>query len=65
MSEITRQQQLEKFKAAIQEACDRYGFAIYGCGCCGSPMIYDEIASKNRIIEENYNPTPKMKEGEE
>lgn len=53
-----REEDLEAFKNAVEEACTKYGFSIGGCGCCGSPSVVDERT--NECVLENYNPAPRV-----
>ena len=37
---------LEEFLKELSELTRKYGLKIGGCGCCGSPWIYDEEEKK-------------------
>lgn len=38
---------LEEFLKELTELTKKHGLAIGGCGCCGSPFIY-EVKDKNK-----------------
>ena len=39
---LPNSQKLNKFLDELTELSRKHGFAIGGCGCCGSPWIYDD-----------------------
>lgn len=43
---------LEEFLKELSELTIKYGFIIGGCGCCGSPYIFDEKG--NDVLEDLY-----------
>ena len=43
---------LEHFMEELLLLCEKYGYYIGGCGCCGSPWITDD---KNNTIGEYLN----------
>ncbi len=51
MTEIQKKR-IEAFLKELSELTTKYGLAICGCGCCGSPYIEDlNDPSKNVIFE--------------
>ena len=44
---------LEQFLNDLTELSKKYGFSIGGCGCCGSPWIFDE-ESRKIVVEDLY-----------
>ena len=36
---MTNKEKLDKFLEELSELSNKYGLAISGCGCCGSPWI--------------------------
>lgn len=49
--EFTRAR-LQHFLKELTILCDKYGFYIQGCGCCGSPWVND---IKNNKDYDNLN----------
>lgn len=48
-------EKLEMFFKELSELTNKYGFAICGCGCCGSPWVED-VENKKDIAEDlSYN----------
>ena len=38
---MTSKERLDKFLEELSELSNKYRFAIAGCGCCGSPWVYE------------------------
>lgn len=36
---MNNKEKLNKFLEELSELSNKYGFAIGGCGCCGSPWV--------------------------
>lgn len=45
-----RAMQLVTFKQGLEDLRKTFHFTIDGCGCCGSPWIYDEVLRE--IVED-------------
>lgn len=43
----------EQFMNELSLLTQKYGIAIDGCGCCGSPYVYD-MATKETLVEAIY-----------
>ena len=37
---MENKKKIEEFLKELTELTKKYGFAIGGCGCCGSPYVY-------------------------
>jgi hypothetical protein len=35
-----KEKKVKEFLSELSELAKKYGIAIHGCGCCGSPIIY-------------------------
>ena len=35
-----KKKKVDEFLSELSELAKKYGIAIHGCGCCGSPIIY-------------------------
>ena len=35
-----KEEKVKEFLLELSELTKKYGIAIHGCGCCGSPIIY-------------------------
>ena len=44
------QNELNEFLNELSQLTQKYGFAIGGCGCCGSPCVYD-VTTKIDLLE--------------
>lgn len=38
---------LRAFLKDLSKISEKWGMYVQGCGCCGSPWIFDELADKN------------------
>lgn len=53
---------LEEFARDMLTVCNKHGYYIRGCGCCGSPFVRkmendDDLGAEN-IVAENFNVSP-------
>jgi hypothetical protein len=46
---------VEMFLKELAELTDKYGLAVNGCGCCGSPWIYDVKSGEVIVDNIDYN----------
>ena len=44
-------EKLEMFLKELTELTNKYGIAIGGCGCCGSPWVYDTTSDDGFLID--------------
>jgi hypothetical protein len=47
-------QKLNLFLAELTELSKKHGLAIGGCGCCGSPWIYDDGDGAEDFKKQHY-----------
>lgn len=44
-------EKLKPFLEALTDLCDRHGFEIDGCGCCGSPWVQTQTKGGPFVCE--------------
>ena len=47
--------ELKDFLDELFQLTQKYGFAIGGCGCCGSPYVYDITTGDGLLDDLTYN----------
>ena len=48
-------EKLTLFLKELSELTKKYGLVIEGCGCCGSPRIYDVNSEKDVLEDLTYD----------
>jgi hypothetical protein len=48
------QQKLNKFLEELTELSKAHGLAIGGCGCCGSPFVYNDGDGAEDFSKQHY-----------
>lgn len=50
LEEVVGDARATEFLRRLVELCGEYGMSIDGCGCCGSPWVFDN-ESENTVAE--------------
>ena len=54
ISTLSQKDKIIKYLIEYENLCSKYKIGLVGCGCCGSPMLWDSLNNKCLLDNVNY-----------